>query len=171
MEAIDNPTITSEIAVAPVNAQYRISAEYLEVTPTATPQLIDITSKVAEVVKHSGIVHGQAVIFCRHTTASVVMNEDEPLLHEDIAEFLEGIASSTSSYKHDDFAIRTENLIEDHGLNAHAHLKHLLLGATLTVPVVDCNLVMGAWQRVFLLEMDRPRPRALLVQVSGADLA
>lgn len=164
-------TISTDVAVAPVNAQWRIAAEYLEVTPTRSPQLVDITAQVAEVVVRSGIVHGQVVIFCRHTTASVVMNEDEPLLHEDIADFLEGLASSTASYKHDDFSIRTENLIDDHGLNAHAHLKHLLLGATLTLPVIDRNIAMGAWQRVFLLEMDRPRPRALLVQVSGASLA
>ncbi|MBM3461859.1 MAG: YjbQ family protein [Armatimonadetes bacterium] len=165
------PTITFEEAIPARSATWRIAAEYLEVTASEAPQLVDITAAVQDAVARSGIAHGHVTIFCRHTTASVVLNENEPLLHEDVKEFLERLASSQGQYRHDDFSIRTENIIEDHGLNAHAHLKHLVLGATMTLPVIERKVALGAWQRIFLLEMDRPKARTLLVQVSGAEIA
>lgn len=160
--------VRRERATAPVVGPLRFVAEHLHVQANTSPALVDITSEVREAVAASGVSIGQLVIFCRHTTASVVVNEDEPLLHQDIADFLERLASSEAAYRHDDFTIRTENLVEDHGRNAHAHLKCLVLGATLVLPVVDATLALGQWQRVFMLEMDRPKPRTLLLQISGA---
>lgn len=168
---ITEPTIAWEAAITPHVAPWRIAAEYLEVTATEAPQLVDVTAAVQDCVARAGIAHGQAIVFCRHTTASVVLNENEPLLHEDVRDFLERLASSRDNYRHDDFSVRTENLIEDHGLNAHAHLKHLVLGATIALPVLERKLALGAWQRVFMLEMDRPKPRTLLVQVMGTEIA
>lgn len=157
-----------EPLVPPVEVQWRFTAENLHVEASECPQMVDVTASVEEAVKRSGIRHGQVVVFCRHTTASVVLNEDEPLLHEDIRDFLEQLASSKEAYRHDDFTVRTENIVPDHGLNAHAHLKHLVLGATLTLPIIDGRLALGTWQRLFFLEMDRPKPRVLLLQLSGA---
>jgi secondary thiamine-phosphate synthase enzyme len=51
--------------------------------------------------------------------------------------------------------------------NAHAHLQHLLLGTSEAVPIQGGNLVLGRWQRIFLVELDRPRERKVLVQVVG----
>lgn len=157
-----------ERLVAPVNVNWRFMADNIHVEAARSPQMVDVTPSVEEAVRRSGIHHGQVVLFCRHTTASVVLNEDEPLLHEDIHEFLERVASSKGSYRHDDFSVRTENLIPDHGVNAHSHLKHLVLGATATVPIMHGRLALGTWQRIFFLEMDRPKPRVLLLQLSGA---
>ncbi len=156
-----------EEVVPPIDALSRFSASYLHVQATQTPQMVDITDDVDRAVGLSHIAHGQLVLFCRHTTASIVINEDEPLLHHDIRDFLEHLASSTASYRHDDFSIRTENIVPDHGRNAHAHLKTLVLGASLVVPIIDGRLALGQWQRIFLVEMDRPKPRALLLQFSG----
>lgn len=154
--------------VVPMQTQtVRFTAEHLHVEATKSPALVDITAAVEEAVRASGVAHGQVVLFCRHTTAAVVINEDESLLHEDIAAFLERIASSEASYKHDDFTIRTENLVPDHGRNAHAHLKTLVLGASMVLPVLEGRLALGQWQRIFFLEMDRPKPRVLLLQISG----
>lgn len=160
-----------EVVVPDACGTLRFVAEHLHVEAPTSPALVDVTTAVSEAVAAAGVTHGQVVIFCRHTTASVVVNEDEPLLHEDIADFLERIASSTADYRHDDFTIRTENIVPDHGRNAHAHLKTLVLGATLVLPVLDGRLALGHWQRVFLLEMDRPKPRVLLLQISGISAA
>lgn len=156
-----------QVAVSPLEGTCRFSAQYMTVEADDSPQMVDITRTVNEAVRQAGITHGQVVLFCRHTTASVVINEDEPLLHEDIRDFLEGLASSEADYRHDDFTIRTENIVPDHGRNAHAHLKTLVLGASLVLPILHGRLTLGEWQRIFMLEMDRPKPRTLLLQFSG----
>jgi secondary thiamine-phosphate synthase enzyme len=165
--AVDQLPVTREAAVAPIDGKTRFSAEYLYVQAQASPELVDITHDVGQAVTDSGIAHGQVMIFCRHTTASVVINEDEPLLHEDIRDFLEALASSERDYRHDDFSIRTENIVPDHGRNAHAHLKTLVLGASVVLPILDGRLALGSWQRIFLVEMDRPKERTLLLQFTG----
>lgn len=153
--------------VPALDGKWRFSAMDLELEAQYSPQLVDITHEVDQAVAGAGILHGQAVLFCRHTTASVVINEDEPLLHEDIRDFLERLASSQANYRHDNFDIRTENIVPDHGRNAHAHLKTLVLGSTMVLPIVNRALALGQWQRIFMLEMDRPKPRVLLLQCSG----
>lgn len=160
-------SVACETQVALTDGRWHFVARYLRVHARSHPELVDITRDVNDAVSASGVRHGQIVLFCRHTTASVVINEDEPLLHEDIRDFLESLASSRADYRHDDFSIRTENLVPDHGRNAHAHLKTLVLGASLVLPILDSTVALGPWQRVFLLEMDRPRPRTLLLQCSG----
>ncbi|MHB2018973.1 MAG: secondary thiamine-phosphate synthase enzyme YjbQ [Candidatus Xenobia bacterium] len=147
--------------------EYRVHRQRLVVQAEAAPQLIDLTQVVADVVAGSDVRSGSATVFCTHTTAALILNENESLLHLDMAEFLEALASSTAKYRHDDMSIRTENLEPDHGRNAHAHLKQLVLGSSVTLPVVEGRLLLGRWQRLFLLELDRPRERTLLVHVSG----
>ena len=161
------PIVSVRSDVAPVHAPYCFVAETLTVTPRTSPDLVDITATVQQVVERSQVLHGQVFLFSSHTTATVVVNEDEPLLREDICDFLERLASSTAAYRHDNMSIRTENLILDHGRNAHAHLKCLALGSSVTLPVLHGKLALGAWQRIFVLEMDAPKPRTVRVQVCG----
>ncbi len=149
--------------------RYAIHTVTLQVQASRAPQLIDLTPTVGTAVEASGIRSGQANVFSTHTTAALVLNEDEALLHRDMADFLEALASSGRRYRHDDMSLRTENLEPDHGRNAHAHLKHMLIGSSVTVPVADGRLAVGTWQRLFLLELDRPRTRTVLVQVCGVE--
>ncbi|MHB2017250.1 MAG: secondary thiamine-phosphate synthase enzyme YjbQ [Candidatus Xenobia bacterium] len=168
MQSIEvNPNIVSIRMGEPSEGPVRVVVERLELVSQGAPQLLDLTPAVADVVSRSLIRHGQVLIFCTHTTASLVLNEDEPLLHQDVADFLEALASSQASYRHDDFSIRTHNLVPDHGRNAHAHIKQMLLGSSQILPIVNGALALGGWQRLFLLEMDRPKPRHLVVQVLG----
>lgn len=159
--------ISSRVLSAPREGVLRMTAESLEVEAQHVPQLVDITAEVQAAVARSGVVHGQVVAYCTHTTASLVLNEDEPLLHQDMADFLETLASSRARYRHDDFSIRTENLVPDHGENAHAHIKQMLLGSVQILPIVDGRLTLGMWQKLFMLEMDRPKKRTLILQISG----
>jgi len=138
------------------------------IVPTErAPQFVDITDQVERLVSESGIRDGFALIFCRHTTAAVRVNENEPLLIADMEEFLKRVAPRELYYRHNDFTIRTHNMTPDECPNAHAHCQHLLLGASEAIPVEGGRLVLGRWQRLFLIELDRPREREVVVQVFG----
>ncbi len=131
------------------------------------PEFIDITEWVAQCVAESQIVNGFAVVYSKHTTAAIKINENEPLLLEDMAEFLEKISPRENGYQHNNFEIRTVNMNENESPNGHAHLQHLLLGTSETVPVIDGEMQFGTYQSVFFIELDQPRPREVMVQVVG----
>lgn len=137
--------------------------------PTHEPiQLVDITTRIAAIVRQAGLHNGLVQVFSRHTTAAVRIQEDEPLLLEDLRQFLSRLAPSDAAYGHNDFRVRTQHMHPDERPNGHAHCLQLLLGSSESVPVVDGQLQLGEWQRLFLVELDGPRPqRELLVQVMG----
>lgn len=137
------------------------------VSTKRAPQFLDITEKVQGLVKEAGITQGIVTVFTRHTTAAIRINENEPLLLSDMEEFLKRLAPKDLYYRHNDFGIRTENMTEDECPNAHAHCQHLLLGASETIPVMEGKLALGRWQRIFLVELDRPREREVCVQIIG----
>jgi secondary thiamine-phosphate synthase enzyme len=139
----------------------------LRVKTNQAPQFIDITEKVEEIIQKLGVQNGIALIYSKHTTAAIRINENEPLLLRDMEEFLEKIAPRNGRYNHNNFSIRTVNLTQDECPNGHAHCQHLLMGASETIPIVDGKLQFGRWQRVFLIELDRPRSREVIVQVVG----
>jgi secondary thiamine-phosphate synthase enzyme len=144
------------------------SCERLLYTSTRAPEFIDITDDVREVLARSGVVHGFVVVFSRHTTAAIRINEAEPLLIEDMECMLARIAPSGVYYRHNDLTIRTVNLTEDEDLNGHSHCQHLLMGASEAIPCMDGGLLLGTWQRIFLVELDCAREREVIVQVVGS---
>ena len=91
----------------------------------------------------------------------------EALLLDDMATFLEKIFPRDHNYQHNNFEIRTVNMNDDESPNGHAHLQHLLLGTSETVPVIDGEVQFGTYQSVFFIELDHPRPREVMVHVIG----
>jgi secondary thiamine-phosphate synthase enzyme len=131
-------------------------------------QLLDITDEVAAIVRSTGIRDGIVTIVSRHTTAAVRIQEDEPLLLEDLLEFLRRLAPKDAHYQHNDFRIRTHHMHPDESPNGHSHCLQFLLGTSESVPVMDGELQLGQWQRIFLVELDGPRPkREVLIQTVG----
>jgi secondary thiamine-phosphate synthase enzyme len=141
--------------------------ERLSYMTARAPGFIDITEDVREVLVRSGVRHGFVVVFSRHTTAAVRINEAEPLLLEDMEAMLARIAPPNVYYRHNDLTIRTVNLTEDEDLNGHSHCQHLLMGASEAIPCADGELLLGTWQRIFLVELDCPREREVIVQAVG----
>ena len=139
----------------------------LQIRTETAPQFIDITDRVRDCVAQAGLRDGLVVIFSRHTTAAVAVNENEPLLIEDLCRFLERIAPRDGAYRHNDFAIRTVNMTERESPNGHAHLQHLLLGSSETIPLIDGAMALGRWQSVFFIELDHPRRREVTIQIVG----
>ncbi len=149
--------------------EWVISSETLTVQTAEAPHFIDLTETVQDLIARVGIISGSVLLFSKHTTAAVVVNEHEPLLLEDITDLLTRLVPHTNSahYRHDDMSIRTVNLVPDEPQNAHAHCQHLFLGASIQVPIKAGRLDLGRWQRIFLVELDRPRSRQVVLQLSG----
>jgi len=111
----------------------------------------DVTDRVREALPDDA--DGTCTVFCEHTTAGLVVNEAERRLLGDIESFVEGIVPD-EGWAHDE--------IDD---NAGSHLRALLLGAHVTVPVADGEPDMGTWQSIVLVECDGPRTRTVRVLV------
>jgi len=145
----------------------RAFTETLTFEAQKSPEFIDITDRVVEALVRSQVKDGFVVVFSKHTTAAIKINENEPLLLQDMANFLARVAAKDAYYGHNDFAIRTVHMHEDECPNGHAHCQHLMLGTSETVPVVGGRLSFGQWQRIFLVELDIPRRREVVVQILG----
>jgi len=116
--------------------------------------MVDITSRVADVVTQSGIGDGICLVYVPHATAAVVINENaDPNVCEDILDALAGLIPD-GKWRHD--------RIDD---NAAAHIKATILGPSETLPVKSGRLRLGTWQSILLVELDGPRERTLIVEV------
>jgi secondary thiamine-phosphate synthase enzyme len=131
----------------------------------------DITDEVNEAVAASGIKDGIACVYSPHTTCCVRVNEFEQGFMDDFAALLKRLVPQETYYAHDDWDRRTENICEEDMEfgNGHSHCMSMLLGsAGESIPVRDGELLLGTWQRVLFIELDRERDRRWLVQVVGS---
>lgn len=144
-----------------------VVTEELDLETTGAPGFTDITDDVVAVVTESGITYGSVTVFSRHTTAAIRINEAEPLLLRDMARTLRQLAPSNAYYEHNDFSRRTVNMNPDECANGHAHCQHLFLASSETIPVMDGRPMLGVYQRIFVIELDHPRERKILVNVTG----
>jgi secondary thiamine-phosphate synthase enzyme len=140
--------------------------EDVEVRTPAGLAFVDVTAVVAAIVERSGIADGLVSVQSLHTTAAVVVNENEPLLLHDLRAALERAAPRHLPYRHDDFSARAA-VPPDEPANGHAHCQALFLRASETLGVADGRPRLGRWQSVFLVELDGPRTRTLAVTVLG----
>lgn len=143
----------------------RTHSETLRYATEGAGQFLDITDDVRAIVARSGVRDGQVHVFSTHTTAAIRINENEPLLLEDLRNLLDRIVPG-GGYVHDDMSRRV-GVPPDEPVNGHSHCRHLLLSSSETLPISDGDLSLGAWQRVFLIELCSPRPRQVRVQVLG----
>jgi len=129
--------------------------------------IIDLTDKVISFIEKADIKDGLVNIQTLHTTATVFVQENEPLLLKDIRKYLERIAPQNIEYGHDDFGKRTVNLCDDECRNGHSHCKALSLPVNLTLNLIDGKLQLGQWQKILFIELDRTRERKVQIQIIG----
>jgi secondary thiamine-phosphate synthase enzyme len=130
-------------------------------------QFIDLTSDLEAFVTASGIQSGLLNVQSLHTTAAIIVNEHDPLLLTDFGALLERLAPIGAVYRHDNITLRTANCALSEPPNGHSHCRALLLGPTAALNVVDGQLQLGRWQRVFLVELDGPRTRDVSLLLLG----
>lgn len=123
----------------------------IELTTDDRVDVVDVTSDVAAAVPDE-LRAGVCTVFVPHTTAGVVVNENERRLVDDVERLLERVVPRDEDYRHDE--------IDD---NADAHLRATLLGSSTSIPVDDGELALGTWQSVLFVECDGPRTRRLRV--------
>jgi secondary thiamine-phosphate synthase enzyme len=126
----------------------------LTIKTSARFEMIDITGRVAALVRESGIKQGICHAFVPHTTAAVTINENaDPDVPRDILTALDHIVPLSTSYRHAEG-------------NSAAHIKASLFGASQTLLIDDGTLVLGTWQSLFFCEFDGPRTRKVLIKLT-----
>ncbi|MGQ9587568.1 MAG: secondary thiamine-phosphate synthase enzyme YjbQ [Thermoplasmata archaeon] len=126
---------------------------------SARDEIIDVTTRVQELVSRSKVRNGLVCVFVAGSTAAVTTVEHEPGLIADMQDAMDRLYPKGIDYEH--------HQRWGDG-NGHSHIRASFVGPSLTVPVVDGHLVLGTWQQVVFMEFDnKPRTRELTVQVMG----
>jgi secondary thiamine-phosphate synthase enzyme len=127
---------------------------------TSGPGFTDVTGAVTEFVHGTGIRAGLVTVFCRHTSASLTIQENaDPDVQADLMTALDGLAPRHAGYVHgaegpDDMP---------------AHIRTMVTDSALSIPLVDGRLALGTWQGIYLIEhRDRPHRREIVLSVIGA---
>lgn len=117
-------------------------------------ELIDITDRVVQAVRSSGVTNGMAVIYSPHTTAGITINENaDPSVIDDIDMKLSKLVNHNDrDYRHGEG-------------NSDSHIKSSLIGASETVIIEEGRPVLGTWQGIFFAEFDGPRSRNVLIKI------
>ena len=124
--------------------------------------LVDLTSRIMELVRRFRIQEGLVTLSSLHTTCALFINEFQTALLSDIKGFLEQIVARDAPWLHND-----PQYSDCDRMNADSHLRALLLGHTLTLQISGGEIVLGQWQRILMAELDGPRARTLRVQIWG----
>ena len=147
--------------------KWNVVTDVLEISTTESPEFIEITNQVKNIIDNSGIVEGQVLIYSTHTTCSIVINENEQYLLADMCVFLEKIAPKDIYYRHNDFDVRTEGIRPNESANGHSHCQQLVLGTSETIPIVNGQMLLGEFQNIMVVEKDEPKIRKIVIQVTG----
>ena len=119
-------------------------------------EIIDITKDLDDIISKCKIKEGIINIFARHSTAGIVINENESGLVKDFQNTLKSLIPENNNYLHD----KIDN-------NADSHIRAFFIGSSETIPIESGHLSLGTWQSVFFVELDGPRNRKFVVTVIG----
>lgn len=119
-------------------------------------EIIDITHDINDILNKCKIKDGLVNIFARHSTAGIVINENESGLVKDFQNTIESLIPENNNYLHD--------MIDN---NADSHIRSFFIGSSETIPIENGSLGLGTWQSVFFVELDGPRNRKFVITVMG----
>lgn len=129
----------------------------LELSTRGDCDIVDLTDRIAEVVRRAGVQAGAAAVFVRGSTAAVTLMEYEPGGVSDLKQTLERLVPRAGDYEHNRL---------NHDTNSHAHIRAALVGPSETIPISAGRLATGTWQQVVLIDFDdRPRERTVTVEL------
>lgn len=136
-----------------------IHQEQIAVSTKGHGDMHDLTDKVNQIVRNSGIRVGMVNIFNVGSTGVIGAIEFEPGLKDDLPQILNKLIPPSQDYGHEQTW---------HDGNGHSHLQATWLGPELTVPLRNGNLLLGTWQQIFHLECDiKPRQRTVMITIYG----
>jgi secondary thiamine-phosphate synthase enzyme len=143
----------------------KIFTKIINISTESGINIYNVTPQIEKLIKESAIKDGQVLIFSRHTTTALAINENEERLLIDIKAYLNKLAPPEQKYLHNDLHLR--DVPPDEPMNAHSHLMAMTLSTSEVVPIVDRQLALGTYQSVLFLDLDGPRNRTLLIQITG----
>jgi len=135
----------------------RSLTEYLEINTKKAREYENITSRVADAVERSGVKEGLCLVSAMHITAGIYVNDDEAGFRADLDELLDRLAPEGIDYRHHDTG----------ETNGDAHLKNMLIGSQVTLPITKAALDLGPWQQIFYAEFDGRRRKRVVIKVIG----
>lgn len=133
------------------------ATDYLWMETSRRKEIVHITPQVEAIVKKAGVKEGMCLVSAMHITASVFVNDNESGLHKDILKWIEDVAPERPNYHHHQTG-------EDNG---DAHLKRMLCGYQVMLPITKGELDLGPWEQVFYGEWDGQRKKRVVVKVFG----
>jgi secondary thiamine-phosphate synthase enzyme len=132
----------------------KTTSQVLQIETRSRVEFKDLTGELSKLVAESGVENGSCTVFVPHTTAAVLVTEnDDPALQKDLDNFLKQLAPRDRDYHHSDG-------------NCDAHLKAAVIGCSKSLLIEDGRLVLGRWQGIFFCEFDGPRRRELRVKIA-----
>jgi len=132
---------------------------HIFLTTQGNTDILDITQKIGECIQSSSLMNGLVTIFCPSSTSGVTTIEFEPGVLQDLSTIFNEIVPNDINYQHNEAW---------HDGNGHSHVRAALLGASITIPLVDGRLTLGTWQQIVFIDFDiRPRKREIIVQIIG----
>ncbi len=145
-----------------VQGPYRIFNRIVDWITNERMELINITDRINEIVRKSGVREGIVHLQSLHTTASVFINEWQDALVHDTKTFLNQTVSGEFNWRHND-----PKYSDCERQNGDSHMRGMMMGPTLCLQVRNSAVLLGTWQSIILAEFDGPRSRSMSVQVSG----
>jgi len=150
---------------SPNSSNYNTVA--IHFTTEENNQFCDFTDLILKQVKESSVVNGSLNLYTPHTTTCFIINEAETGYINDFKSSIENLIPSEKYYEHDDWAKRTENMQEDEFKNGRSHVRAAIVGSSnVAIPIVESELLLGRWQKVFFVELDCARDRRFFVQIA-----
>jgi secondary thiamine-phosphate synthase enzyme len=134
--------------------------DYITLEIPSKMAFVNITPKVEEAIRKSGVMEGIVLCNSMHITSSVFINDDERGLHRDFGVWLEELAPFNPDPNH----YHHNRTGED---NADAHLKRQIMGREVVVAITNGRLDLGTWEQIFYGEFDGHRPKRVLVKIIG----
>jgi len=161
--AVDTEALRpEEIAPAPAPSGYKMFNRIVDWITNDRMQLINVTERINEIVRKSGIRDGIVHLQSLHTTTAVFINEWQEALLHDVRAFLDELVKRENYFRHNDPAFS-----DCERRNADSHLRGMIMGQSLCLQVRNSAVLLGTWQSIILAEFDGPRSRSMSIQVSG----
>ncbi len=141
---------------------YKVFNRIVDWITTDRMQLLNITDRVNEIVRKSGVKEGLVHLQTLHTTSALFLSEWQDALLHDTKAFFDDVVDANRYYRHND-----PEYSDCERRNADSHMRGMLMGQTLSLQVRNAAVLLGTWQSILFAEFDGPRSRSVAVQVSG----
>ena len=158
----DAAEVTAEQNSSSQQNSYKVYNRIIDWISKERMELSNITDRINEVVRKSGVKDGMVHLQTLHTTTAVFINEWQDALLHDVKVFFEKVVDREEYYRHND-----PEFSDCERQNADAHMRGMLMGQTLCLQVRNASVLLGTWQSIILAELDGPRNRSVSVQVMG----